>query len=57
MADKLARADDPTRPTPVNTPKQVLVALVDLNEVHRGLFNNVIDAMHAAMDRLGRGTP
>lgn len=47
------RRDDPTRPTPMNTPAQVLRALVDLNE-YNGHFQAVVDELHWAMDLLRR---
>lgn len=38
----------------MNTPAQVLRALVDLNECYNGHFQAVVDELHWAMDLLRR---
>lgn len=49
---KLEKQLDPLAIGPRNTPKQVLVALVDLNEHYHGVFESVMQRMTEVMEDL-----
>lgn len=51
MLARLVKSDDPLGPPP-NTPKEVLVALVELNEWYHGLFEPAMNAVQFALEEL-----